>query len=95
MVESEEDNFEKSTTEIETLSHKIKQIENLNETLRTPGPGLWVQSKAWTNSKKPHLEITEIMTVRCSKNRTFTITPECLNMLNSGNFGIFDPDKFY
>ena len=39
MVESEEDNFEKSTTEIETLSHKIKQIENLNETLRTPGLG--------------------------------------------------------
>ena len=46
MVESEEDNFEKSTTEIETLSHKIKQIENLNETLRTPGLGLWVQSKS-------------------------------------------------
>ena len=39
MVESEEDNFEKSTTEIEILSHKIKQIENLNETLRTPGLG--------------------------------------------------------
>ena len=46
MVESEEDNFEKSTTEIETLSHKIKQIENLNETLRTPGQGS-SHSRAW------------------------------------------------
>ena len=37
MVESEEDNFEKSTSEIQTLSFKIQQIENLNQSLRTPG----------------------------------------------------------
>ena len=37
MVESEEDNFEKSTSEIKTLSYKIQQIENLNQSLRTPG----------------------------------------------------------
>ena len=39
MVESEEDNFEKSTSEIQTLSYKIQQIEILNQSLRTPGLG--------------------------------------------------------
>ena len=53
MVESEEDNFEKSTSEIQTLSYKIQQIENLNQSLRTPGlgsfPSIFMTHRAMTH----------------------------------------------